>query len=108
MKAILINPEDGIVQTINITGKNIQEIYDIIGCTIFTSVYVSDGEGDQDESMFLDDEGLFEPVRYGWTYNNHQFVGKGLIVGVDKEGSSVSTKLKPINIIKKIKFMGRV
>ena len=75
MKAILIDPEMQIVAMIDYSG-DYKDIYKLIGCRIFTAVTI-----DNDDSIYIDDEGMFEESRFAWSYNEYKMVNKGLIVG---------------------------
>jgi hypothetical protein len=53
----------------------------------------------QEESMFVDENGLYrEPQHFFTLSGNGPFAGKALILGTDKEGNSVASKLDALAV----------
>lgn len=96
MRAILIDPYTCTVSEVEHNG-DFKHIYELIGCDCFTIVTI-DRKG---TSCFVDDNGLIEDIEskqfFSMPYYNgrgaHILAGKGLILGTDVEGASVSTDL---------------
>ena len=89
MKAILIDPFTRSVSEVEYSG-NYKDIYDLIDCDTFTLASIDpDGDG-----IFVDDEGLFKPEQaFFWHKGYPQpLAGKGLVLGCDEEGESISPK----------------
>lgn len=90
MRAYLIDPFAKQVTEVEYTGhyKNINEH---IKADIFCVVGLDDGD-----SVFIDDEGLLcdqEEQEYFWVGDYPQMLaGRGLVLGTDDEGESVSPK----------------
>jgi hypothetical protein len=95
MKAILIDPFTKTITEVEHNG-DYKQIYELIGCYCFTAVNL-DNKGN---AVYVDDNGLIEDI------DNQQFfmifnqdgvpavlAGKGLILGCDAEGESVSTTI---------------
>lgn len=93
MRAILIDPFDESVTEVEYDGdyKNIYKLLSHpehhVDC--FTVVYLENGDG-----IFVDDEGLFKDPKHFFTYTGYDqpIAGKGLVLGTDEEGNSVSPK----------------
>ena len=102
MKVILIDPELCMVKEVDYSG-DFNEIYKLTDCSTFTCVDLGDGE-----TLFLDDEGLFKNETYLFRMKGayQPFAGKGLILGTDDEGDSVSTRLTTLDVAKKVEFLG--
>lgn len=93
MRAILINPEDRTVTEVNYSG-NYEQIYELIGCSTFTVIYVGLGDDDT-EALFIDDEGLLHEPKplFKWASYPQPLAGRGLILGENDEGDCVATKM---------------
>jgi hypothetical protein len=89
MKAILIDPFAKEITEIEYDG-NWQQIGKIIDCELFTTAGLSDGD-----TVFVDDEGLFkgETAFFKHAHYPQPLAGKGLILGTDSEGDSISPQL---------------
>lgn len=99
MKAYLINPFEKTVTVVDYNGK-LEQLYELMGCTMVSAPV----EFDNMDTMFADDEGLFNPenskgsfMMKDWSY---PIVGKILVVGCDEEGNSVDVKT-PIEFFEK-------
>ncbi len=102
MRAILINPATEIVSALEFEGdyKDVQRILD---CRCFTTVRI---DGPNQESIFIDDEGLLQEVGYVFEFNGHPLVGKGLILGCDDEGETIGTDMSLAVILSQINWVG--
>lgn len=102
MKAIMIDPVLNMITECEYSG-DYKEIYKLIDCNTFTCVDLGFGE-----TLYLDDEGLFKDETYLFQMDGayQPFAGKGLILGTDDEGDSTSTRLTPLDVAKKVEFLG--
>lgn len=105
MRAILIDPKNKSVSEVEYDG-NYKSIYKLIDCGTFTVIQI-----DETESIIIDDEGLFKSLDsqepddfFLWEGYNQPLAGKGLILGVDREGESVATKLTVEEVKAKVSF----
>jgi hypothetical protein len=107
MKAILIDPMFETVQEVEYSG-NYKDIYKLIG---FQNVYMNDKKLMTGytprafgvvripvgfDGIYVDDEGLYAELQFRWEYRYNrmhppiQLVNKGLVLGCDDEGDSIS------------------
>ena len=77
MKAILINPFNQTITEVEYSG-NFKEIYKLIDCSTFDCINI-----DNDNTLFVDDEGLLQENRYFHWKDYTNLAGKALIIGVD-------------------------
>lgn len=103
MKAILIDPHDETVSTVQYDG-NYQSIYKLIGCDTFDVVSLDDTN-----SLYIDDEGLFRPdQKFFWAKGwPHPLAGKALILGTTEDGDSAETDLSSHTVAAQLHFMTR-
>ena len=91
MKAILIDPILKEVKEVDYSG-NYEDIYKLIECRTFDIVRIPVGS----DGIYIDDEGLFAPLQFRWEYRYNRIhppirlVNKGLVLGCDDEGDSIS------------------
>lgn len=97
IKAILIDPFACEVKHVEITRGELSDYYKALShptmpVDLVTAVYPGTLKGR--DALFVDDEGLLkEPERLFALAGAHQpFAGKGLIVGADADGESVSAE----------------
>ena len=90
-KGIKINSE---LQTLEyvLLGNDYKEIYPIIGekCSMFACPITFDNE----DTMYVDDEGMYQGYTKGFMMDNWQYpiFGNALILGADEEGDSIDAK----------------
>ena len=104
MKAILINPIDETITEVNYNG-DYKQIYQFIDASMFGVVDIPN-----DDSIYIDDEGLFKDNQYFFTHNAIPTLlgGKGLVLGIDhKTGDSADANSTILEIRKSITFMGK-
>lgn len=84
---ILIDPDTRTVSHVEVKG-DYTAIYPIIDARCFTVAPIK-GDGD---GIYLDDNGLFSVGKAVWYTDLYPegLIGKGLIMGTDEEGESVS------------------
>lgn len=91
MKAYLIDPFQMSISEVDYSG-DYKHIYQLIDCDCFDVVTINE-EGD---GIFVDDEGLINGKSQAffacYPYPN-PLAGKGLVLGRDHEGESVSPKM---------------
>lgn len=104
MRAIFIDSTDREVYEAKITGNDFREIRKLIGCDIITGGY----SFDNDDYMYVDDEGLFQTNRNGFiinvpgnSYGEQQIIGNALIIGSTEDGMD-SDATSTIEYIKSI------
>jgi len=84
MQAILIDPYTQTIEVVDYSG-DWRDIKTLLGCELFTTVYISD-----EDSIYVDDEGLYvEDQRFFKLKGYPQpLAGRGLVIGTDEEGNS--------------------
>jgi hypothetical protein len=107
MKAFLIDPYAMTVTETTYSG-NYNEIYGKIDCSIFTCVTFNDEE----DTVFIDDEGLVNGKEQAFFRiidtprgDTYPLVGKGLVLGTDEDGESVEPKITLEKLKKQIQFI---
>lgn len=102
MRTILINPEAQTVTELDLESglKNIQLT---VGCSCVTVLRI---EGDNNDAIWVDDEGLLNPSGFVFEYQGHPLVGNGLIIGADDEGDSIGTALSLDDVKDSVVFFG--
>lgn len=89
IKAILIDPFTETVSQVTLVDTKLQTYYHLLGCDLITIAGLADGV-----DMILDDEGLLKDSKsqayFKIGIGSQPFAGKGLIVGTDEEGNTVS------------------
>ena len=86
MKGILINPFDETIKEVVVTG-NYKELYTLIECRAFDCVDV-----DEDNTLYVDDEGLLHDTNRYFSIHGREFAGRGLILSTDDEGNSADVR----------------
>ncbi len=90
MKAYLIDPAAKAVTEVDYDG-DYKSIYKLIGADLFDTVRINR----ENDVIFVDDEGLLKPQAHFWRYGHlgHDLCGKGLVLGTDDDGDSISPKI---------------
>lgn len=91
MDAYLIDPFTRTITQVEYSG-DYQEIYRLIGCDTFTCADINE----YGDTVFVDDEGLIngKPQEFFLVADYPQpLAGKGLVLGTDQEGESVSPSI---------------
>lgn len=103
VRAILIDPFACTIERVNVEGDNYRSYYPHLShatkeVTAFTTAQCNALK--QRDAIFMDDEGLDDPIRWFQIAFAHQpFAGKGLIIGADREGESVDAAT-PIELVR--------
>jgi hypothetical protein len=90
MEAFLIDPFNKTVTRCVYNGTN-DHIYELIGCDLFDIARI----GDDGDGIFVDDEGLGKEGQKFFSCQEYPYplAGKGLVLGCDMEGNSVTPKI---------------
>lgn len=100
MKAILINAKTRDIKEVSV--GDYKEMYVHLECSMFQ---VGTELPNQD-SIFVDEEGLINGTEYFFTYKDaHQpFAGNGLVMGCNDDGESVDCKIELNEVKSNVKF----
>tara|TARA_R100000655_G_C2903666_1_gene179289 strand:- start:144 stop:566 length:423 start_codon:yes stop_codon:yes gene_type:complete len=105
MKAVLINPKLRKIKEIEYSG-DYQDIQKLTECSTITAIYPFDNQ----DTIYLDDEGLLKESNYCFTfkYDNgyvQPLMGNALVIGA-KKGKNISYKTPITEIKNRIVFKG--
>ena len=91
---ILIDPDTRTITEVEVKG-NYQTIYKIIDASCFTTAPVIRDDEYTTDGIYVDDNGLFTPDKKVWESDLYPepLVGKGLIMGTDDEGESITPSI---------------
>lgn len=102
-KGYLIDPEAKKITHVRHDTKDYRQIYDIIDChpSPFTVVHLDDHD-----VIFVDDEGLLKNPRYFFNIKGYPqpIAGKGLVLGGDSQGETVSANIEYEELCELITF----
>lgn len=105
MRGILIDPFTRTVSEIETSGK-LAEIYELLGVELVTVVSVG-----EDQSLFLDDEGLLVPKEeqeyWNWKGSNQPYAGRGLILGLDEDGDNIDATISSLEVAMLVTFLNK-
>lgn len=105
-KALLINPE--VQQITYIQINDFEDINKAIGSSTFTIAH----RFKNGDSIFVDDEGLLKPRRFGFSVKGgyqELFVGMGVVLGGDNDtGESKDVQSDLIDIADSITFINLI
>lgn len=101
MRAYLIDPEHFTIEEVDYNG-DFHEIYRMIGADCFDAATFN-RNGD---CVFVDDEGLLKPNYFFLIDGYPQLLaGKGLVLGVNREGESVSPTVTMEDLMQIVSFV---
>ena len=104
VKGLLIDPKEKTITEVQHDTADYKEIYKLIDCepSPFTIVHIGDGR----DVIFVDDEGLFKDPRYFFTIAGYPqpIAGKGLVLGGNEEGETISAEITLEDLKKVIGF----
>ena len=109
IKAILIDALNREVRAVEFEGGSLDEMYALLDCECFTLAPLK-SEGN-DESLFVDDEGLINGTENFFYYKGayQPLAGNGLFVGCDMNtGESCDTSIKIEDVISNVRFADRL
>lgn len=90
--ATLIDAKNGIIREVDVTDyKSIQAA---LGVDAFDCIRMSDNE-----TMYVDDEGLINGTKHGFFINGRWIAGNGLVLRTTPTGRSASTRLRPATLV---------
>lgn len=102
-KGYLIDPEAKKITHVNHDTKDYKQIYDLIDCkpSPFVIVHLDD-----ENIIFIDDEGLLKNPRYFFNIKGYPqpLAGKGLVLGCDSDGDTVSATIEYEDLKKLITY----
>jgi hypothetical protein len=101
MKAFLINPFDKTVSEVDYSG-DYKDIYKLIDAELFDVVYI-----DGNNCIYVDDEGLFKNEQAFFQVGYAMLAGRGLVLGTDDEGESISPEIALEELRKQVTFLSR-
>ena len=112
MKAtgILIDPTTRTISEINLEG-DFTKIQEAINCRCFTTApMIGADDCYMNEAVFVDDEGLFVKGNPVWKadFLIQPLVGKGLILGCDEEGESITPTITLEQVKEAVQWTNRV
>lgn len=102
MKAHLIDPDTGIIETLNRDFEDFREIQKAIECDCFCTAGMIDGN-----VVFVDDEGFLK-VNLMFTKMDHYpqpLAGKILVVGTTPDGGSKDVTMSAEDLSKQVSFL---
>lgn len=101
MKAILIDPFTQTISEVDYDG-NYKNIYKLIEANCFDLAHL-----DRGDAIFVDDAGLINGTRALFKHEDYHSVlaGKGLILGSNNQGASISCKATLEETKRKVKFV---
>jgi len=110
VKGILIDPFACTVTEVEHDADRYEGIYDLLShetmkIGTFTVVQLNHGD-----AIFVDDDGLLKPCDrfFIWKHYHQPLAGKGLILGSDDQGDTVSAKITLAAAKKLVRYAGRV
>lgn len=100
MKAILIDPFEHSIKEVEYSG-DFRQIYELIGAECFDVVRIS-----HEDSIFVDDMGLMNNPTHFFIHEGYlsPLAGKGLVLGCDENGDSISPVTTVEEVKSKVKF----
>jgi hypothetical protein len=105
MRGILIDPFAEKVQVVEVSS-DFRDIYRHIQADCFTIVRLT-ARNEREETLYVDDNGLYvENQRFFiWHEYPQPLAGRGLILGTDMEGETVSSEMKIEEAVRKISWL---
>ena len=100
MKAILIDAKNKEIREVKLTNS-LQNIYNIMEVT---SIEVGFYLDNTNNCCYVDEEGMVNGTTHSFKYKDQNFMGNGLIVGTDSEGSDTDCTISIDVIAKLIRF----
>ena len=84
MQEIMIDPYTETIEVVDYSG-DWRDIKTLLGCELFTTVYISD-----EDSSYVDHEGLYVEDQKFFKLQGYPqpMAGRGLVIGTDEEGNS--------------------
>lgn len=104
MHALLIDPANFTITTIELpdTGDKLPAIYKHLQCDTFDAVRLPNGD-----AIYVDDEGLLKPLQHFFAVRGkpEPFAGRGLVVGTDALGRSVTPETTLAELTENVRFI---
>jgi len=103
IRAVLLNAKDRTVTDVEYDG-DYKSIYSLIGCNLFTVIYLPDGD-----VLYIDDEGLLtmdaNTVFMQTPWYPQPLAGSGLILGSTRDGNAKHAKHDAGYYREQVRFM---
>lgn len=104
MQALLIDPANQTVTTVELpdTGDKLPAIYKHLQCDTFDAATLPNGD-----TVYVDDEGLLKPLQHFFAVRGmpEPFAGRGLVVGTDNRGRSITPTISLQELTEHVKFI---
>lgn len=104
MHALLIDPSNKQITVVELpdTGDKLPFIYKHLQCDTFDAVTLPNGD-----ALFVDDEGLLKPLQHFFAVRGlpEPIAGRGLVVGTDDRGRSISPTTTLAELTENVKFI---
>jgi len=105
VRAYLIDPANRSIEEVTLTQKPsaLAELYKLLDCSTITAVTLDDKE-----TVYCDDEGLLKgPVYQFFSFKgfDEPIAGKGLVIGIDRDGNDASPTQSLENIRQRLLFV---
>ena len=104
MQALLIDPSNKQITVVELpdTGDKFPSVYKHLQCDTFDAITLPNGD-----ALYVDDEGLLKPLQHFFAVRGmpEPFAGRGLIVGTDNRGRSVTPQYTAQSIANDVKFI---
>jgi hypothetical protein len=104
MQAFLIDPANKAISTVELpdTGDKLPAIYKQLQCDTIDAVPLPNGD-----TIYVDDEGLLKPILQFFAVRgaSQPFAGRGLVVGIDAHGRSVTPTITLAELTNSVKFI---
>lgn len=99
MRAILIDPDTETISEVDYNG-DYRQIHKLIEASCFDLARI-----DACNSIYVDDEGMLVGKKI-FAYEGYPLAGKGLVLGVDDEGNSISPSLTLDQVKQAVRWHG--
>ena len=106
---ILIDPDTRTITEVAVKG-NYKVIYPLIDASTFTVAPVILDDEYTTDGIYVDDNGLFTPDKRVWESDLYPepLVGKGLIMGTDDEGESITPNIDIETVRRSVRWTNMV
>lgn len=104
MQALLIDPANQTITTVELpdTGDKLPAMNEHLQCDMFDVVTLPNGD-----TVYVDDEGLLKPLQHFFAVRGmpEPLAGRGLVVGTDNRGRSVTPTISLQELTEHVKFI---
>ncbi len=105
-RGILIDPFERKIKEVEV-GESFRDIYPQIGADSFDCVTLS-RDDEHEETAYVDGEGLFRQDQrfFLWVGYDQPLGGKCLIMGTDRQGESVPSRMPLLQVVSHVRWFG--